>query len=292
MSKENKSQFAILGILASEPASGYAIKKMLSESTTHFWKESDGSIYPILKRLLDEGLIQIEQEKARSCKIYAITDMGRKAFMQWLERQEYDHAVRNEFLLKIFFSRHLPKRKRMQLIKQYQTKLQNKKNIYKGIHAMIEQEQNPDAPFWHIALRHGELSVDAALNWCKEALRAICVLLFFVTGALYAQERPLGLTSLDKEIVLQALEVKGTVPEWLTGTLIRNGPAKFDVDGRFVSHWFDGAAMLHAFRFDRGKVSYCNRFLKTHAYLAMMEKKSIDFSGFKQRGSPQNSNSV
>jgi len=284
-SKENKSQYAILGILASEPASGYAIKKAITDSTTHFWKESDGSIYPILKRLGDEGLIETVQEKARNCRVYAITKAGQNALVEWLERKECDHSVRNEFLLKIFFSKHLSKEVRRVLIKQYQTNLQSKKNIYKGIETMLEKEQHPETPFWKLTLRHGMLSVDAALTWCQEALRTICVLIFFLTSALCAQERPLGLTSLDTESTIPVLEVQGEVPEWLSGTLIRNGPAKFDVDGHFVSHWFDGLAMLHAFYFDKGNVSYKNRFLKTSAYTTMMEKKSIDFSGFKQEGS-------
>jgi UDP-glucose 4-epimerase len=34
------------------------------------------------------------------------------------------------------------------------------------------------------------------------------------------------------------------LPPWLSGTLIRNGPAVFDHGGKSFRHWFDGQAML------------------------------------------------
>lgn len=40
----------------------------------------------------------------------------------------------------------------------------------------------------------------------------------------------LGFTDLEEEIMLDDLPVQGKIPEWLSGSLIRNGPAKFDLD--------------------------------------------------------------
>jgi carotenoid cleavage dioxygenase-like enzyme len=78
-----------------------------------------------------------------------------------------------------------------------------------------------------------------------------------------------GYETLDSEVVIDALEVKGTLPPWLTGTLLRNGPALFEDRERRVRHWFDGQAMLHRFTIAGGAVSYANRFLRTKQYEAM-----------------------
>jgi beta,beta-carotene 9',10'-dioxygenase len=75
-----------------------------------------------------------------------------------------------------------------------------------------------------------------------------------------------GLTTLEAEVDLASLPVEGTIPEWLAGTLLRNGPAKFEVGERPLRHWFDGLAMLHKFSFAGGQVSYANRFLRSSAY--------------------------
>jgi beta,beta-carotene 9',10'-dioxygenase len=77
----------------------------------------------------------------------------------------------------------------------------------------------------------------------------------------------LGFTSLDREIRLDALPLEGTIPPWLTGTLLRNGPARFAVGGERYRHWFDGLAMLHRFSIGDGAVSYANRFLQSPAFL-------------------------
>jgi beta,beta-carotene 9',10'-dioxygenase len=88
-----------------------------------------------------------------------------------------------------------------------------------------------------------------------------------------------GLETLDSEIELDSLPVEGAFPEWLTGTLLRNGPAKFEVGERTVNHWFDGLAMLHKFSFAGGRVSYANRFLQSGAQRAAEERR-ISYSEF------------
>lgn len=86
--------------------------------------------------------------------------------------------------------------------------------------------------------------------------------------------------TLDHEITCESLPITGTVPEWLSGTLLRNGPAKFDLSAASVRHWFDGFAMLHAFSFHAGRVSYMNRFLRSRSYTRAMKDGKLSFSAF------------
>jgi carotenoid cleavage dioxygenase-like enzyme len=74
--------------------------------------------------------------------------------------------------------------------------------------------------------------------------------------------------------------VSGTLPSWLSGSLIRTGPAKWDVGEQTMNHWFDGLAMLHRFSFADGEVSYANRFLQTRAWRAAHERGRIAYSEF------------
>jgi len=79
-----------------------------------------------------------------------------------------------------------------------------------------------------------------------------------------------GFHSLHDEAAA-SLSVEGSLPPWLTGSLVRNGPGAFSFpDGSAVDHWFDGLAMLYRFTFDpeAGEVHYRNRFLRTDAYEA------------------------
>lgn len=90
----------------------------------------------------------------------------------------------------------------------------------------------------------------------------------------------LGFSTLHKEVVVERLPVRGIIPEWLSGTLVRNGPAKFEVGKKKLRHWFDGLAMLHKFSFQHGKVSYANKFIESKAYKYAKEKGEIGYSEF------------
>ncbi|MFM8348101.1 MAG: carotenoid oxygenase family protein, partial [Bacteroidota bacterium] len=69
-----------------------------------------------------------------------------------------------------------------------------------------------------------------------------------------------GLRTNQQESSIESLPVTGTIPGWLQGTLLRNGPGMVELD-KPVRHWFDGLAMLHRFAIHNGQVSYLSRYL-------------------------------
>jgi carotenoid cleavage dioxygenase-like enzyme len=90
----------------------------------------------------------------------------------------------------------------------------------------------------------------------------------------------LGFATLDREVRLDALPVEGALPPWLTGTLYRNGPARFAIGAERYRHWFDGLAMVHGFTLAGGGVSYANRYLRTPAFLESERTARIARSEF------------
>lgn len=61
--------------------------------------------------------------------------------------------------------------------------------------------------------------------------------------------------------------IEGALPPTLRGTLFRNGPGRNELGGRPLGHWFDGDGMVHAFRFDAGRVDYRGRYVRTPKYV-------------------------
>lgn len=82
------------------------------------------------------------------------------------------------------------------------------------------------------------------------------------------------------EVTLDDVPVRGELPRWLTGSLLRNGPGTFRVGTQRYRHWFDGLAMLHRFTIDDGRVSYANRFLETESYRAARDEGRIAYPEF------------
>jgi beta,beta-carotene 9',10'-dioxygenase len=90
----------------------------------------------------------------------------------------------------------------------------------------------------------------------------------------------LGFSTLEREAVVDELPLTGELPPWLGGSLLRTGPAKFEVGGQRMRHWFDGLAMLHRFTIDGGRVSYGNRFLESRSYRSAREQGRMVYGEF------------
>ena len=81
----------ILKILALEPLHGWAICQRLRQVSGDVLQVSDGSLYPALHKLENEGWIQSEwrtTENNRRAKFYALTAPGRRQ----LEKESADWA--------------------------------------------------------------------------------------------------------------------------------------------------------------------------------------------------------
>jgi DNA-binding PadR family transcriptional regulator len=93
-------------MLEDEPRSGYEIKAHVERSTRFFWAASYGQIYPELRRLEGAGLIggTDSPRGGRKRTIYELTPPGRKALRSWLRTPPEVFELRDEGLLKVFFS--------------------------------------------------------------------------------------------------------------------------------------------------------------------------------------------
>ncbi|XP_068167104.1 beta-carotene 15, 15-dioxygenase 2, like [Antennarius striatus] len=74
--------------------------------------------------------------------------------------------------------------------------------------------------------------------------------------------------------------IRGTIPSWINGSFLRNGPGKFEFGNDRYNHWFDGMAMMHRFHICDGQVSYSSRFLRSDSYVSNSEKNRIVISEF------------
>lgn len=103
-----------------------------------------------------------------------------------------------------------------------------------------------------------------------------------VRGAIQRGHAPyhVGFTTLEEQVRIDQIPVRGTIPAWLDGTLVRNGPAKFEVGTQRYKHWFDGLAMLHKFSFQGQHVNYANCFLHSQSFQEATASGTISRSEF------------
>lgn len=178
MKRSSSSSFALLGLLTIEPMSGYDIGQMVRASVGHIWSESYGQIYPNLKRLAAEGLVDSKTEKHKGRPdrhIYSITRKGREQLAKWLAIPPQPEVPRNEMLLKLFFGAQVSPQILIQnverMVEEHRALLDKFKLVQ---HDEIDKNrQYPDAPFWKMAARFGEIEMEAHLLWAEETLHEL-----------------------------------------------------------------------------------------------------------------------
>jgi DNA-binding PadR family transcriptional regulator len=176
--KKGKTRFAVLGILSYGPMSGYDIKKFYEKNVAGFWSESYGQIYPILKRLATEGLTTRsvhKQEGKPDRHIYAITPKGREKLQQWLVEPTGRHIGRHETLLKLLFGRQIPVADSIVQIERFRDRQMEELKEIKTQKKLFGHEEvdDPNLPFWQLALSYGEHVNRAYINWAEEAIAAL-----------------------------------------------------------------------------------------------------------------------
>lgn len=175
MALKNKSMYAILGILNLSPSTGYDIKKYSDKVLSGFWNENFGHIYPTLKMLLRDGMIEIvDKEKDEKKILYNITERGKQELNAWLLEDTTQQPVRSEFMLKLLFSSDAPRKNVIRMLEDY--KKIHEKNIerylamQKDLEQGIKEISKERACFLKAIIRKGIISSEAAVQWCDETI--------------------------------------------------------------------------------------------------------------------------
>src|SRR5690242_18766518 len=178
MIRKGKTPFAILGMLAREPLSGYDIKRLTECSTQHFWAESYGNLYPTLKKLEAQKLVThcTEAQTGKpDRKVYSITPAGRKVLLEWLKRPVEFAPPRSELLLKLFFGDQIPLAKTREHLQCFAARERNRLATFTKLKDWLEKEHSNDVrlPFWLSTLSFGQHEAEARIKWAEEILTTL-----------------------------------------------------------------------------------------------------------------------
>lgn len=124
-------KYAILGLLCRHPMTGYDISKEFNHELSQFWSANHSQIYPELKKLLDEGLVEFDIQISGDIlekKSYTLTEKGKSEFLVWLHKDQLtEKTPKDIFRLRMYFCNHLDLKSRISLlesqIQQHQKRL-------------------------------------------------------------------------------------------------------------------------------------------------------------------------
>jgi DNA-binding PadR family transcriptional regulator len=161
----------ILGMIALGKTTGYDIKQFADLTARHFWATSYGQIYPELKRLEEMGLVRGRPKPSggRARTEYQLTKAGERALQGWLSSDEEPlYELRDEGMLKLFFSDSLPER-RLENIRAMRAREERRLAQLRAIEP--HASQGPEGPY--LTLQLGIANTEWQIEWCKETERRL-----------------------------------------------------------------------------------------------------------------------
>jgi PadR family transcriptional regulator AphA len=158
--------YVILGRVSTEPRSGYEIKALVDNTTRFFWAASYGQIYPELKRLAKEGLVEgVDAPRGeRRRTVYAITAAGEEELKAWLREPPVTIEMREEGLLKLFFSGVLPHEDAAQTLRSMR---EMRTGLAQRLRTMEPGAREKEDPFPLIVLQGGIEFNEWFAEWCE-----------------------------------------------------------------------------------------------------------------------------
>ncbi len=130
----------ILGFLKDGPQTGYQLKKRMDQSVANFWTISYGGLYPVLKKMAENGDIKENKQLSEKNRgtYYEITPAGKEKFARWLMDDYKQVVIKDEFLLKVFFS---SDDELVQLLPQVKKRLREVESILEILDNLIQADK-------------------------------------------------------------------------------------------------------------------------------------------------------
>lgn len=173
--------YAILGFLSRKEMTGYDITTEFKDREIgEFWVAKHSQIYPELKKLTDEELIEYKIEIQGSKlekKVYSITEKGKKVLEEWLVKNEEELVTpKDEFVLKAYFISSISKEEaRVQFenrLKMHMIKLEFLEGKYEEL-IKIENVTNYESDeFSHyLVLTRAREREKAYVKWLEDSIK-------------------------------------------------------------------------------------------------------------------------
>jgi DNA-binding PadR family transcriptional regulator len=168
---------ALLGLLAHEPRTGYALRRVFETTPMAHYGGGQGTIYPALRALESGGLItgvRDPERPGRGARVLRATPKGRRALVRWLGAPVTpDDAVwrADELMLRFaFMDGLLSAAQQRTFVEQYLAAMSTELARLRA-YARKEASQFPACA--RLAVQHGVVTHAAHVEWAKQAKRAL-----------------------------------------------------------------------------------------------------------------------
>ncbi|UTW58243.1 PadR family transcriptional regulator [Kordiimonas sp. SCSIO 12603] len=173
----------LLGLTAT-PTSGYELKQKFDTTLRHFWFAELSQLYPALKKLVNEGLAEVEtmpSEKGPDKKLYLRTAAGREELLKWLSTGPGTAPLRHPYLAQVFFlNEHQSPEQAIKFMEDLLTRIKGTCQTLQSIEDGWKDEDDgypdqlsDDDFFTQLTLDAGLRVNKAYIEWCETSLERL-----------------------------------------------------------------------------------------------------------------------
>jgi len=144
--------------------SGLEVVRLATQTMGPFWSLTTSQIYSELKRLLELGYIEQTELRARSTRVYAVTDIGREVFGEHINTMPGNETIRYPLLLFLQFGAHIKSELMEQIMQAHRQRHQDELRRYEQCE-LIDQSKYDQA-----LLEFGKRYERMVLEWLDDTL--------------------------------------------------------------------------------------------------------------------------
>lgn len=168
-------EYALLGLVHMQPQTGYDLRKIFESTPMGLYSSSPGAIYPALKRLEQQGLIEGEvaaQDTMRPKRVYSATPIGVDILREWVSRAILTEDLLrkdNELMLRFaLMGTVVDNNVTRRFLEQM---LQALESYIPELEEILTTMPKSGPPHGRLALSSGIQAYKARRRWAREALR-------------------------------------------------------------------------------------------------------------------------
>lgn len=161
----NATAASLLGFLHEGPRTGWDLVAVAQQRIGDFWTLTQSQVYRELTAMALTGLVELGEPGPRDRKPYLITEAGRAAFREWIDREPALEQIRFPLLLTIMFARHLPPGRLAEMVAAHRAVHAERLAGYRQDREKLDGEIDGADRFRLATLEFGLRYESAVLDW-------------------------------------------------------------------------------------------------------------------------------
>jgi DNA-binding PadR family transcriptional regulator len=164
----------LLGVINSEPRSGYGLKKLFNASPASVYQRSPGALYPALRRLEGRGLLRAEKKVSsgrRALRLYSVTPAGHATHLDWLRQPVVPATIAADLGLHLMrFALMEGQVERATILLFLRDLAEALEGFISGMEQYLASGTQSSRQHAELALKHGIVVHRASLEWARSTI--------------------------------------------------------------------------------------------------------------------------